>query len=175
MVRRFKIENFIDPHEIRLATIMTSTLINNLQVCSATSSLQVLFANPPSSCEVFCPHLVKTNNNNNNNNNNNPGNNNNNGGKWPGPNDEGKNKQQKTGLGSIENTTGKRLFFPKGLSQKYSSDFLDTSTSCRHGDNCNFVHTFYPSGFPSEDIKLMEEHIKNNPGYSVKPHVKKVS
>ena len=171
VVRRFKIENFIDPHEIRLATIMTSTLINNLQVCSATSSLQVLFANPPSSFEVFCPHLVKTNTTTNNNNN--PGTSNNNGSKRPGPSDDGKNKHQK--LGSIENNTGKRLFFPKGLSQKYCSDFLDTSTSCRHGDNCHFVHTFYPSGFPSEDVKLMEEHLKNNPGYSVKPNVKKVS
>ena len=105
IVRRLKMKNFIDPHEIRLATIMISTLINNLQVCSAISSLKVLFANTPSSFEVFCPHLVKTTNNNN------AGNINN--GKRPGPNVDGKNKQQRTGLGSIENTTGKRLFFSK--------------------------------------------------------------
>ena len=178
VVRRFKIENFIDSHEIRLATIMTSTLINNLEVCSATSSLQVLFANPPSSFKTFCPHLTaaKTTNNGGPNNNNNGRNNDGyNGGKRQGQHEDTKNKQQKTSYGSIINTTGKRLYFPKGLSQKYCSDFLDVNANCRHGDNCNFIHAVYPSGFSSEDVKLMEEHIKNNDGYSVKQPTKKVS
>ena len=58
-VRRFKIEGTIDAEEIRLANIMTSTLVNNIQVCTATSSLQVLFANAPSSFELFCHHLIE--------------------------------------------------------------------------------------------------------------------
>ena len=157
---------------------MTSTLINNLEVCSATSSLQVLFASPPSSYEVFCPHLVTTiitNNGGNNNKNNGRNDDDNNGGKRQGQHEEGKNKQQKTSHGSIISTTGKRLFFPKGLSQKYCSDFLDTNANCRHGDNCNFIHAVYPSGFSNEDVKLMEEHISNNEGYPVKHPTKKVS
>ena len=159
---------------------MTSILINNLEVCSVTSSLQVLFANPPSSFEVFCPHLVatKTTNdggNNNNNSNNGRNNDSNNGGKRQGQHEDGKNKQQKISYGSIINITGKRLFLTKGLSQKDCSDFLNTNTNYRHGDNCNFIHAVYLSGFSNEDVKLMEEHIKNNEGYSIKQPTKKVS
>ena len=169
IVRRFKIEGVIDADEIRLANIMTSTLVNNLQVCTATSSLQVLFTNAPSSFELFCPHLVEKENNSQYKNGSN--------GKRPSPQDkdnDGK-KLQKTGAGAIINTTGSRLISPKGLSNKYCADFLDINATCRHGDKCNFVHAVFPSGFATEDVKTMEEHVKKTQGYSFKHYNNKVS
>ena len=162
IVRRFKIEGVIDPDEIRLANIMTSTLVNNLQVCIATSSLQVLFANAPSSFELFCPHLIEKENT----------------GKRPSPQDENEGKKlQKTGTGAgaIINTTGSRLIFPKELSKKYCADFLDVNTTCRHGEKCKFVHAVFPSGFTSEDVKIMEEHVKKTSGLKFKHNNNKVS
>ena len=126
-VRKYKIEDHIDHGKLRVATIMTSSLLNNLQVCSATSSPQVLFAHAPSSLQKFCPHLVVTEPS--------PDT----GKKRPSPNDkdrEDKSKQQRQTTGSIINTTSKRLFFPKGLKNRYCADYLDTSNTCRHGTNC---------------------------------------
>ena len=78
--------------------------------------------------------------------------------------------------GSIINTTGKRFFFPKGLKYKYCAEFLDTSTSCCHGDKCTFKHVVWPSGFADEDKKLFEEFINNTDGLSfVNKGEKKVS
>jgi hypothetical protein len=166
-VRRFKIEGTIDAEEIRLANIMTSTLVNNLQVCTATSSLQVLFAHPPSSFELFCPHLINKDQDKNNLT-----------GKRPLPNDNKDNdgkKNQKTGAGAIINTTGSRLIFPKGLSNKYCADFLDVNATCRHGEKCNFVHAVFPSGFTAEDVKIMEEHVQKTNGLRFKHYNNKVS
>ena len=57
--RKFKIDNFIDPKEIRIGIIMQKSLIDQLQLCSATSSIQNLFAQPPSSFKLFCPAMNK--------------------------------------------------------------------------------------------------------------------
>ena len=56
--------------------------------------------------------------------------------------------------------------FPKGLSQRYCADWLDNSASCKHGEGCNFVHAVYPSGFPSEDLKLITEYVNTHSGLS---------
>lgn len=57
-VRRFKIENTIDPKEIRIVKIMHNALLDQLQLCIATSSLQNLFANPTSSFKFFAQHCI---------------------------------------------------------------------------------------------------------------------
>ena len=49
--------------------------------------------------------------------------------------------------GSIVNATGKKLFFPPGLSQKYCANFLDTGETCSFGDKCNFKHCNYVAYF----------------------------
>ena len=49
VVRKFKISNTIDQKETRIGQIMYKSLLDNLQLCSATSSLQNLFANSASS------------------------------------------------------------------------------------------------------------------------------
>ena len=147
-VRQYKVENTIDPKGIKLATRMTASLTEQLELCSATCSPQVLFSKPPASCAVYCPHLVTV------------------------PPKKHKLEDPKPGSppkrhrGPIINTTGKRLMFPKGLSQRYCSDFLDSSTSCKHGEACNFVHAVYPSGFPSEDLKAVTDYVNDHSGLS---------
>ena len=84
-------------------------------------------------------------------------------------------KLQKTGAGAIINTTGSRLIFPKGLSNKYCADFLDVNATCRHGEKCNFVHAVFPSGFTTEDVKIMEEHVDKTNGLKFKHYNNKVS
>ena len=84
-------------------------------------------------------------------------------------------KLQKTGAGAIINTTGSRLIFPKGLSNKYCADFLDVNVTCRHGEKCNFVHAVFPSGFTTEDVKIMEEHVNKTNGLKFKHYNNKVS
>ena len=77
-----------------------------------------------------------------------------------------KNKQQRQTTGSIINTTSKRLFFPKGLKNKYCADYLDTSNTCRHGKNCTYLHAVWLTDFHADVIKIMRDHVANTDGYS---------
>ena len=70
-------------------------------------------------------------------------------------------------MGSILNTTGKRISFSKGIEKHYCTDFLDFSKVCKHGSNSNFVHVIYPSGFTKNDRTLMAKHIQEMDGLSV--------
>ena len=165
-VRKYKIDGHIEPGKLRVATIMTSSLLNNLQVCSATSSPQVLFAHAPSSLKNFCPHLVVTE----------PSSES--GKKRLSPTDKDRDdkwKQPKQTTGSILNTTSKRLFFPKGLKNRYCADYLDTNSTCRHGKNCTYLHAVWPTDFHADDIKIMRDHVSNTEGYSFATTDKKVS
>ena len=166
VIRKFKIDNTIDPREVRIATMMTKKLLDQLHLCVATGTPQLIFAQQPSSFSTFCPHLIKS--------------------EFDYPKKkrsfqdtdakEGSNKKPLASKGSIINTTGKKIHFPRGLKHKYCAEFLDTGSSCHHGDNCNFIHAVWPNGFPEEDKKLMEEHVTNTQGYSfVNKGDKKVS
>ena len=55
IVRKLKIENTIDQKETKIVQIMYKFLLDQLQLCSATSSLQNLSANPTSSYYLFFP------------------------------------------------------------------------------------------------------------------------
>ena len=124
----------------------------------------MLFAHAPSSLQNFCPHLVVTK----------PSIDT--GKKCPPPNDKDeRNKQQRQTSGSLINTTNKRLFFPKGLKNRYCANFLDTSTTCRHGKNCTYLHVIWPSDFHADDIKIMTDHVKNTYAYLFVSNDKKVS
>lgn len=57
VIRKFKVENIIDPKEIKIGCIMHNALLNQLQLCTATSSVQNLFATPTLSFKSFCPTL----------------------------------------------------------------------------------------------------------------------
>ena len=57
VIRKFKVENIIDPKEIKIGCIMHNALLNQLQLCTATSSLQNIFATPTLSFKLFCPSL----------------------------------------------------------------------------------------------------------------------
>ena len=106
VIRKFKVENTIDPKEIRMATIMTKSLLDQLQLCVATGTPQTIFDQVPSSLPTFCPQLVEKDS--------------------PTakkrplqdkdkyPRDDG-NKKPAPSRGSIINVTGKKIFFPKGL------------------------------------------------------------
>ena len=59
VVRKFKIENVIDAKEIKVGQIMFKTLLEQLQLCSATSSLQVLFAQPAILYKKFFPQFLQ--------------------------------------------------------------------------------------------------------------------
>ena len=60
VVRKFKIENVIDAKEIKIGQIMFKTLLEQLQLCSATSSLQVLFAQPAILYKNSSPSTYRT-------------------------------------------------------------------------------------------------------------------
>ena len=172
-VRKLKIENMINIQDVKIGTIMHSSLLQQLQMCSATSSLQNLFANPTSSFKLFCPSLI------------------------PKKNEttselaekkrpfkpvdkhqEFSNKKRDLGKGSMTNTnqgkgsiinsTGKKIWFPNGLEKKYCSNFLDVGESCPHGDKCHFVHAMFPKDFTENDKLTMQKHINNSQGLSCK-------
>ena len=150
IVRKLKIENIIDPKEIKLARTIFDSFIDQLNLCSATSSLQLLFAQPASSYNFFFPQMND---------------------KKRANLDKDKSQEpqpKKSKFGSIINTTGKRIFFPKGLEKKYCAEYLDVNKVCKHGDKCTFTHAVFPSGFTANDRLLMEKHIEETEGLSVK-------
>ena len=169
VTRKFKITNTVDHKEIKMAIMMQSTLMDQLQLCAVTSSTQNIFAQAPVSFKIFCPSLYKA------------------------PelqtcllpkrpysllnqehiNERKKPKQEPKG--AIINTTGRKIFFPRGLEQKYCSDFLDSSSVCTHGNSCKFVHALYPKGFTTNDLSIIDKFIADNPGLSFNPTVKRVS
>ena len=166
MIRKFKVDNTIDPREVRIATIMVKNLLDQLNLCVATGTPQLIFAQQPSSFNTFCHHLTEY-----------EGEQMNKKRSFHDLNTKGdSNKKPSISKGSIINTTGKRFLFPKGLKHRYCAEFLDANASCRHGENCTFKHAVWPSGFADEDKKIFEDHINNTNGYSfVSKGKKKVS
>ena len=59
VTRKFKITNTVDHKEIKMAIMMQSTLMDQLQLCAVTSSTQNIFAQAPVSFKIFCPSLYK--------------------------------------------------------------------------------------------------------------------
>ena len=118
VMRKFKVTNTVDHKEIRMAILMHSTLMDQLQLCSVTSSTQNIFAQAPSSFKVFCPSLHKTSE------------------PFTCPLVKRPHSQlshtssidtkrlRAEPKGAIINQTGKKLFFPRGLENKYCSDFF---------------------------------------------------
>ena len=53
IVRKFKIENKIPVKEVQTAKIMINTLMEQLHLCTASSSLQMIFSSPPVSYSFF--------------------------------------------------------------------------------------------------------------------------
>ena len=163
--RKFQIENTIDKNQVKLASIMHNNLIEQLQLCVATSSLQNLFAHPPTSFRLFCPALNATNT------------------KQESANigyidkkrtlsTNNENEPNKKRLfGSIINDTGRRIMFPRGVEKKYCSDFMDTGKSCQHGDSCNFVHAVFPNGFSDNDKTLITKYVNETEGLSFTKNV----
>ena len=60
VTRKFKVDNTVDHKEVRMAVMMHNSLMNQLQLCTATSSSQNIFAQAPVSFKLFCPSLCKT-------------------------------------------------------------------------------------------------------------------
>ena len=183
VIRKFKVENIIDTKEIKIGCIMHNALLNQLQLCTATSSVQNIFATPTLSFKLFCPSLhtklynestshetnLKRNHSDRNND------------RSQGRNivnkniDRGHDNDKRPRIetrGSIINQTGIKIFFPKGMEQKYCSDFLDAGETCRHGDKCHFVHAVYPGGFTENDKPLMATFVKDEKGLSFNPNCK---
>ena len=119
VIRKFKVSNSIDSKEVNIGRIMQNSLLDQLQLCTATSSLQNLFANPTASFKIFCTSLSTQIQEH-----------------QSGSNDRGlKRPFEDRGLkrpfedartkrilpaktetrGSIVNTTGKKINFPRGL------------------------------------------------------------
>ena len=100
MIRKFKIDNVIDAKDIKIATIMTKSLLDQLQLCVASGTPQNIFAQQPS-----CPHLCEKHTDSRNK-------------KRLLPDKEPKqkdpNKRTVTVRGSIINTTGKKIYLPRG-------------------------------------------------------------
>ena len=69
-------------------------------------------------------------------------------------------------MGSIINTTGKKMYFPKDLEERYCAEFLDTNLTCTRGEHCKYIHAVYPHSFKGNDAKVMQEHVEKTPGLS---------
>ena len=59
VTRKFKVSNTVDHKEIRMAILMHSTLMDQLQLCSVTSSTQNIFAQAPVSFRIFVQVFIK--------------------------------------------------------------------------------------------------------------------
>ena len=133
--------------------MMFKTLLDQLQLCSATSSLQILFAHPPFSYNMFCSQSKKND-------------------RKRQLTDKNKNtvydNKKRSTSGSIINTTGTQLSFLKGMNKRYCARFLDTNAFCKHGQNCKFIHAVFPSGFTEKDKELMTKHMKETKVLSLK-------
>ena len=136
VIRKFKVENIIDPKEIKIGCIMHNALLNQLQLCTATSSLQNIFATPTLSFKLFCPSLHtsvhdKSTNNQNilkrpyNDSNIDRSQGRNNANKNINKGQDNDKRPRIETRGSIINKTGKKIYLPKGLEKKYCSNFLD--------------------------------------------------
>ena len=169
VLRKFKITNTVDHKEVKMAIMMQSTLMDQLQLCAVTSSTQNIFAQAPISFRIFCPSLqnapelqsrlpLKRPNSSQN----------------QEHIDERKKPRQEP-KEAIINTTGRKIFFPRGLEKKYCADFLDSSSVCSHGNSCKFVHALYPKGFTTNDLSIIDKFIVDTPGLSFNPSVKRVS
>ena len=148
VVRRFKIENVIDAKEIKIGQVMFKQLLEQLQLCSATSSLQVLFAQPAISYKRFFPMISQNDKKR----------------QFVEKEKTTENLPKKRKYGSIINKTGKRLLFPHGLEKNYCSNFMDLGEFCKHGDDCKFTHATYPSGFSEHDRAIMEKYVQETDG-----------
>ena len=87
--------------------------------------------------------------------------------KFPQEEDKRQHSNKKEKKGSIINTTGKKLFFPKGMEERYCADFLDVNLTCLHGENCKFIHAVFPTGFKGDDTSKFREYINKTPGLSL--------
>ena len=95
VIRKYKVKNIISYDDFNMSSLMISSLIDQLRLCTATGSLQVLFASPTSSFKVFCPNLIAIETS-----------------KRPRENDktpESKFPKREASKGSMKNTSGKRL------------------------------------------------------------------
>ena len=164
VTRKYQITNMIDINEIRMARVMHNNLLEQLQLCTATSSLQNIFAQPATSFKLFCPAQYKQNEISNSL-------------KRPAASADLKssdndNKKKKLGsFGSIVNKTGDRIMFPRNMEKKYCSDFLDTDKQCKHGENCTFVHAVYPQGFSDKDKEILTKFVNETNGLSFAKNV----
>ena len=149
IVRKFKIENKISFSEIQTARIMAKSLLEQLHLCTATSSLQMIFSSPPVSYKFFFPVMKEK--------------------KRTLPDkyvmDKEPFKKMKSS-GYIQNLTGRKLMLPRNLDKKYCSNFLDAGRICRYGKECFFSHAVYPTGFTPHDKVIMEKYIRETDGLS---------
>ena len=150
VIRKFKVSNIVDHKEVKMVILMHSTLMDQLQLCSVTSSTQNIFAQAPVSFKIFYPslytlsepltctlpkmqykELTQT---------------------------ETYNKKSKgEPRGAIINTIGKTIL-PRGLDKKYCANLLDSASICSHGNSCKFVHALYPKGFTNNDRSIIDKH-----------------
>ena len=133
--------------------MMLNNLLDQLKICSATSSLQNLFAVSSYSYKIFFPDIQLKDN------------------KRTlldkGKQNDPENKKRKA-YGSIINKTNKRITFPKGMEKRYCAAFLGTNNHCPYGNKCNLVHALFPGGFLENDRALMVKHVQDTEGLASK-------
>ena len=74
--------------------------------------------------------------------------------------------------GSIVNKTGKKIYFPPGLDERYCSMFIDSEATCPHGNNYKFKHALFPSGFTDKGVGIMMDFVEKTDGLSWNPKCK---
>ena len=146
--------------------MMHNSLMNQLQLCTATSSTQNIFAQAPVSFKLFCPNLckilesltcplIKRPNKD-----------------TPQIEQQDAKRHKGESKGAIINTSRRKIFFPRGLEKKQCADFLDSASVCSHGSSCKLVRALYPKGFTTNDLPIINKHIGDTPGLSLNPSIK---
>ena len=117
VIMKFKVESSIDPKEVKIGWIMHCALLDQLQLCTATSLVQNLFAAPTISFKIFYPSLhAKLGDNISTSNENNPKRNH-----GDRNTDRGQSNDKIPRLesrGSIINNAGNKIYFPRGMEKK---------------------------------------------------------
>ena len=130
VVHKYKVEVSFNPSEIRIASIMTKSLIERLELCVAICVPQNLFATVPSSFTTFCPHLIEKDDSFSRK-------------RKPETINIDLNMKNSSGKRWVINTTNQRLFFPKALKYPYCADYLGTNCVGTRGEKCTYIHAIY--------------------------------
>ena len=68
--------------------------------------------------------------------------------------------------GPTINKSGKKIYFPPGLDERYCSICINSDMACQHVKDCNFKHALFFSGFTDKGVGIMMKFVEKTNGLS---------